>query len=97
MPTRKTNYKTRQGGTFDRSQKAAMLPELEEEIAKRQKKVMSSEKFPTWESRQCEEFRDKVRKAANDVLEETTHGVPRRRVEGTDEQRQRFINDVLMS
>ena len=50
------SYKTRKGGTFDRAQKPARMPELEKEIAKRKAEIMSGERFPTWESRDCDEF-----------------------------------------
>ena len=64
--------------------KAAMLQELEEAIAKKKKEVMSGDQYPTWESRYCEEFRQKIRKAADSYLDETEPGKPRRRLGGTD-------------
>ena len=71
------------------------MPELERDIEKRKAEILSGDRFPTWESRDCEEFRQKVRKACDATIEATEPGVDRRRLEGTEEERIQYLDKVL--
>ena len=43
---------------------------------------MSGDRYPTWEARDCDEFRMNIKAACDAVIEEIDPGVSRRRLEG---------------